>query len=107
MLPSSGSISSQSWYPMAEETSVHSAKRDFQVKPERAQASQTAGSEKLPVLKNQATFWTFQGICHHYIAFKTDVTRKEGQQSHTACMTWGKSLCYPLRYLRRGEQFCK
>lgn len=107
MLSSSGSISSQSWYPMAEETSVHSAKWSFQVKSELAQASQTAGIEKLSVLKNQATSWTFPGICHHYIAFKTDVTRKEGEQSHIACMTWGKSLCYPLRYLRRGEQFCK
>lgn len=86
MLSSSGSISSQSWYPMAEETSVHSAKWSLQVKPELAQASQTAGTEKLSVLKNQATFWTFPGICHHYIAFKTDVTRKEGRRAESHCM---------------------
>lgn len=92
MLSSSGSVSSQCWYATAKETSVHTAKWGFQMKPGLAQASQTAGTEKLPVLKNQATFWTFRGICHHYITFKTDVTRKEGEQSHIACMTWGKSL---------------
>lgn len=65
-----------------------------------------AGTEKLPLLKNRATFQTLQGICQHYCSFKTDVTRKEGVQNHRM-HDLGQKSSIPLRYLRREEQLHK